>query len=164
MNWADWAIVAVFCVSILISLLRGLVRELLSLLVWLAALIVAMSFYESLAPLLVSFIDTASMRLLTAWLGLFAVVLLIGGLINYSLGKLIKASGLSGTDRFLGVFFGAARGAIVVLAILIILPGLVPVDQDAWWRESLLISEILRFENWARATTTAVIEFLKRWF
>jgi membrane protein required for colicin V production len=164
MNWADWAIVAVFFVSMVISLLRGLVRELLSLLVWLLAFIVAMSFYESLEPLLESFIETASLRFMTAWLGLFAVVLIVGGLINYLLGKLIKVSGLSGTDRFLGVFFGAARAAIVVLAILIILPGLVPVDQDAWWQESLLISEILRFEGWARATTTAAIEFLKRWF
>ena len=164
MNWADWAIVAILGISVLISVMRGFVREAMSLVVWVSALFVAMWLYQDLASWLVEVIGTVSLRLLTAWLVLFAAVLIGGGLLNYLLGKLIRATGLSGTDRFFGVFFGAARGAIVVLAILIMVPEILPIDQDSWWQESLLIPEFLRFEGWARQTASSVIGFFDRLF
>jgi len=163
-NWADWAIVAIFGISVLISLIRGFVREAMSLLVWVSALVVAMVFYQHLAEWLVDIISTPSLRMLTAWLTLFVVVLIVGGIINYLLGKVIEATGLSGTDRFLGALFGAARGIIVVLVILILLPGILPVDQDVWWRESLLIPEFLKFEDWATETGLAVTDFFRQLF
>jgi membrane protein required for colicin V production len=164
MNWVDWAIVGIFGLSVTISLIRGFVREAMSLVVWAAAVIVAMSFYQRLAPWLVDLIASPSLRLLTSWLTLFVIVLILGGLTSYLLAKLIKSTGLSGTDRFLGVFFGIARAVVLVLVVLIVLPEILPVDEDNWWRESMLIPEFLRFESWARETATVVIDFFGRWF
>lgn len=164
MNWADWAIIAVLGASVLISVIRGFVREAMSLVVWAAALAVAMFFYQHLAQWLVDVIDTPSLRFVVAWLVLFIAVLIVGGMVNYLLGQMIRATGLSGTDRLLGVIFGGARGAIVVLVVLIVLPGILPVDEDPWWRESLLVPEFLRFEGWARDTAMTVTQFFRELF
>ena len=164
MNGADWAIMGILSISMLISLIRGFVREAMSLAVWVSAFVAAVLFYQRLAPLLGDLVGTPSLSLLVAWLILFFGVLVVGGLINYLLGKLILATGLSGTDRLLGVVFGAARGCLVVLMILVLLPDVLPVDQDIWWRESLLIPEFLRFEGWARDLFSLLGEFFSRLF
>lgn len=164
MNWVDWAITGLFGLSVTISLVRGFVREAMSLVVWAAAVVVAMSFYQSLAPLWGDLISSPSLRLVASWLALFVAVLIVGGLVSYLLAKLIQTTGLSGTDRFLGIFFGFARAAVLVLVVLIALPEMLPVDEDRWWRESLLIPEFLKFESWARAVATVVMDFFGRWF
>lgn len=164
MNWADWAIIAILCLSMTIGLVRGFIKEAISLAVWVAAVALAMLFYQSLATYLVDIISTVSLRFLAAWVVIFVAVLLFGGLLNYLLGKLVEATGLSGTDRLLGLLFGAARGGIIVITILIILPGLLPVEQDAWWQQSILIPQFLHFEDWAREAAAAVSTLIKQLF
>ena len=143
---------------------RGFVKEAMSLAVWFAAGALAILFYQPLASYLIDIISTASLRFLAAWVAIFVAVLLVGGLLNYLLGKLVDATGLSGTDRLLGLLFGAARGCIIVMVILIILPSLLPVEQDAWWQQSILIPQFLRFEDWAREAATAVSTLIKQLF
>ncbi len=164
MNWADWAIIALICLSMTIGCARGFVKEAMSLAVWFAAGALAILFYQPLASYLIDIISTASLRFLAAWVAIFVAVLLVGGLLNYLLGKLVDATGLSGTDRLLGLLFGAARGCIIVMVILIILPSLLPVEQDAWWQQSILIPQFLRFEDWAREAATAVSTLIKQLF
>ncbi len=161
MTWADWAIIAVLGISALISVVRGFVKEAVSLLIWLAAAVIASIFHDQLAVWMVDLISTPSLRMLTAWVTLFIAVLIVGGILNYLLGKLIEATGLSGTDRLLGLFFGLTRGLIIVMVILIILPEVLPVKQDIWWHESKLIPFFLQYEDWARETGAAVLDFLK---
>lgn len=161
MNWADWAIIGILVISGLISVVRGFVKEVVSLLIWLAAAIIASIFHDQLASLLSGFIDTPSLRILTAWVILFVAVLIVGGLINFLLGKLVEATGLSGTDRLLGLVFGLLRGLVIVMVVLIVLPKVLPVKEDQWWIESTLIPYITHYENWARETGTAIVEFLK---
>ncbi len=161
MTWADWAIIAVLVISALISVVRGFVKEAVSLLIWLAAAVIASIFHDQLAVWMVDLISTPSLRILTAWVTLFVAVLIVGGILNYLLGKLIEATGLSGTDRLLGLFFGLARGLIIIMVILIVLPDILPVKQDIWWHESKLIPFFLQYEDWARETGAAVLDFLK---
>lgn len=161
MTWADWAIIAVLVISALISVVRGFVKEAVSLLIWLAAAVIASIFHDQLAVWMVDLISTPSLRMLTAWVTLFVAVLIVGGILNYLLGKLIEATGLSGTDRLLGLFFGLARGLIIIMVILIVLPDILPVKQDIWWHESKLIPFFLQYEDWARETGAAVLDFLK---
>ena len=149
MNWADWIIVGILGVSCLIGVKRGLVKEALSLLCWVAAFLVAMTFHKPLASLLVDTVQSPSVRLMVSFGGLFVLTLIVGALVNYLIGELVRITGLSGTDRLLGMLFGLARGGAVVLAILLLLPRLVPVDQDIWWRQSVLIPHFIAMEGWA---------------
>ena len=164
MNWADWTIVGIVSLSALISIKRGFVKEALSLLVWITALVVALLFSQRLSLLLTDLISTPSLRYITAFALLFVATLIVGAMVNYLLGELVRMTGLSGTDRLLGMVFGMARGMLVVLAIVILLPSLAPVDTDSWWQESLLISQLLTLETWARAAVTATVEWGSTFF
>lgn len=163
MNWADFTIIGILALSVLISAIRGFVKEVLSLLAWLAAFAVSMLLYEQAANTLLSeVISTPSLRYLAAWAGIFVVVLLAASAINYLLGRMVEATGLSGTDRLLGTLFGATRGLVIVMALLIMVPMVLPVKEDLWWHQSVLIPEFLRFETWARDAASAVSNWLKQ--
>ena len=148
MFWIDILIIGIIALSALISLLRGFVREALSLLTWIAAFWVAWFFFRPLADQL-GLIEVPSIRLGVAYAVLLIGVLLLGALINHFMSQLVNSTGLSGTDRFLGVFFGAARGAVVV-AILILLAGLTPFPQDPWWKDSQLIPYFQDMALWLK--------------
>lgn len=164
MNWADWAIVAIIGFSVLISLVRGFFREALSLIVWVCAFVAASMFYVKGGAWFDAVIPTPSLRYITAWVVIFAGVLIAGAIVNFLIGQLVKSTGLGGTDRLLGMVFGALRGSIIVLALLILVPGVVPVTEDPWWHESLLIPHFLRFENWAVDTTHQILTFFQSLF
>ncbi|MCK9503034.1 MAG: CvpA family protein [Porticoccaceae bacterium] len=164
MNWADWAIVAILGFSILISIVRGFIREALSLLIWAAAFVGATVFHQEMAGYFASLVDTPSLRALVAWVVLFFGILMAGSLLSFLLGQLVETTGLSGTDRLLGSVFGALRGFIVVMVVLIILPGVLPVSQDSWWQNSLLIPYFLACEDWVMDTGSNLLAFFKSLF
>jgi membrane protein required for colicin V production len=149
-NWADWTIVAILGVSCVFSLLRGFVKEALSLAAWICATFVAIAFYERLAALFERWIETPSLRLVLAFAALFIATLLIGAIVNKLVGTLIAASGLGGVDRLLGMVFGLARGLLIVFAIIIWLPLALPVKSDDWWSRSALIPHFESSEGLAR--------------
>ena len=160
MNWADWAIIGIFSLSCLIGLIRGFVREALSLVIWIAAVLVAKVFGGQLEILLIDQIETPSIRLMTAYAVLFIVTLLLGAMLSYLIGALVRATGLSGTDRLLGMVFGAARAFIIVMALLILLPGFIPVNEDEWWAQAQLIPHFLACEEWVKAAYDQVSQWL----
>ena len=164
MNWADWAIIGIFSLSCLIGLIRGFVREALSLVIWVAAVLVARLFGGQLEILLIDQIESPSMRLMTAYAVLFIATLLLGAMLSYLIGALVRATGLSGTDRLLGMVFGAARAFIVVMAILILLPGFLPVNEDDWWKQSKLIPHFLTCEEWVRTAYDQLSQWLMALF
>ncbi len=164
MNWADWTIVGIMGVSTLISLKRGFVKEALSLVIWAAAFVIAMLFRGQLSMLLVDSIATPSVREVVSFGVLFAATLIVGAMVNYLVGELVRMTGLSGTDRLFGMVFGMARGLLIVLAILILLPGIVPVDQDPWWRDSQLIPQFLMMDEWAREAASRFTAFVLSFF
>lgn len=149
MNGADWIIVAVLGISGLVSSMRGFVKEAISLIVWVAAFSIAIAFGPKLSAVLASSIAAESLRLILSFIILFVGTLIVGGLINRVIASLLKVTGLSGTDRLLGMVFGFFRGAIVVVAGLLVLPPLLAVDQELWWHQSVLIPKFLMLEDWA---------------
>lgn len=163
-NWADWVLLAIIGVSSLISIKRGFFKEAISLVVWALAFFVAVTFNERLAVLLEEAIATASIRHLVAFGALFALTLIVGSMVNYLFSELVKMTGLTGTDRALGMVFGLARGVIIVMAVLIFLPMIVPVQQDAWWRDSVLIPEFLLMETWCRDTFSQLMNWVGSFF
>jgi membrane protein required for colicin V production len=148
-TWVDWAIIAIVVVSALISLKRGFVKEALSLVTWIVAGGVAWLFGGALSQYLVDYIDVPSVRVIAACGILFVATLLVGALINFLIGELVRVTGLSGTDRFLGMAFGAARGGLLVV-ILVGLLSLSPVQQDPWWQQSMLLPHFLMVADWSK--------------
>lgn len=148
MNWADYAILGVLGLSVLVSLLRGFVREALSLAVWVAAFWAAFTFADPVAFRLENWVDLPSARLILAFALIFLVVLGVGGFINYLVGQLVDKTGLSGTDRLVGVVFGGARGVALVTAA-VMLAGLTPLPRDPWWQKSRLLPGFERMAVWA---------------
>lgn len=150
-NAADLVILLLILLSACVGLFRGFIREVLSLATWLAAVLLAMMLGQAVGQLLP--LDPALNPWIVRLAGgalVFFLVLVCGGILTHFLAHVAKATGLSGTDRTLGAAFGLFRGAVIVLAILMFLPGLAPVHESAWWQESRLIPGFLAFES--RAT------------
>lgn len=137
MNQVDTAILIVIAISSAFGLWRGFIKEVLSLLSWIAALVVARLYSEPVAGLLVNMIESSSIRYVTAFSILFVMVMLIGTLINHLLNKLLSVTGLKLLDRLMGAVFGVARGVVIILVILFILR--VFVSETEWWQQSTLI-------------------------
>jgi membrane protein required for colicin V production len=136
--WVDYGILGILVLSMALSAWRGFIREALSLASWIAALVVAVAFSDAAAGLLVDHVSVPSVRLIIGFAVLFLITLLVGGLLSYLVSTLVDKTGLSGTDRAVGVIFGLVRG-VGIVAVLVLLAGLTPVPQDPWWNQSLLL-------------------------
>ncbi len=148
-TWVDWAIIAIIAISSLISLKRGFVKEALSLVTWIIAGVVAWMFGGALSQHLTDFIEMPSARVIAGCAILFVATLLVGALVNFLIGELVRVTGLSGTDRFLGMVFGGARGALLVVVLTGLL-SLAPVQQDPWWQQSSLLPHFLMVADWSK--------------
>lgn len=133
----DYLLLFVLAASVVISMLRGLVKEILSLLGWIVAFVVANAYGAALAPLLPSMIPGEAVRLMVAFVALFIGVRILMGLLTLAVDALVKASGLSLADRGLGGLFGLARGLLIVLAAVIVC-GMTDLPQQAFWKDALL--------------------------
>lgn len=138
--WVDYVIIGLIALSALIGFARGLIREVIALAVWGVALAAAWLFHQPAADVLAPWIETPSLRLGAAVLLIVVGVLVAGAILAWLLSILVEKTGLSGTDRLLGVVFGAARGAALV-ALLVFLLALTPITEDPWWDQSRLIGQ-----------------------
>nr|VFK11166.1 MAG: membrane protein required for colicin V production [Candidatus Kentron sp. LPFa]VFK12294.1 MAG: membrane protein required for colicin V production [Candidatus Kentron sp. LPFa]VFK24311.1 MAG: membrane protein required for colicin V production [Candidatus Kentron sp. LPFa]VFK65804.1 MAG: membrane protein required for colicin V production [Candidatus Kentron sp. UNK]VFK70241.1 MAG: membrane protein required for colicin V production [Candidatus Kentron sp. UNK] len=139
MNWVDYVILAIIGISAMISISRGFMSEALSLFGWILAFWIALTFMDVLAVQLSTWISAPSARLVISFFTLLFVTLLLTAMLNRLVTTLVIKTGLSGTDRVLGIVFGIVRG-IVIVVICVLLAGLTTLPRDPWWQESLLIS------------------------
>ncbi|MET3516301.1 MAG: CvpA family protein [Gammaproteobacteria bacterium] len=131
----DWIAVMLIAVSMLMGLWRGLVYEVLSLAGWVAAFLCAQWLAGSLAAVLPFGEPEAPWRYGVAFALIFIVVAFVGGAIASMTRRLVTVAGLRPVDRSLGALFGAARAAVALLAIAVVVHVMAWHDQ-AWWRES----------------------------
>lgn len=155
-TWIDWTITAIIAISALVSLRRGFFKEVLSLVTWIAALFVAWSFAGNLSVHLNDFIETPSIRQITASSILFVVTLLVGGLVNKVFATLVQATGLTGTDRILGMVFGGLRGCLMVV-LLVGLMSFAPLENDLAWKNSTLLPHFIMLADWSKQTVMQVV-------
>lgn len=147
MNWTDYIIIGVLGLSIMIGLWRGLVSEVLALVIWAAAFWVAWIFGPRLAARFGHVIELPSARIIVAYALCFVAVLILGALLRFVVGRLIEGTGLSGTDRLLGMLFGFVRGVLLV-TLLVFLLGFTAFTRDPWWQQSVLLPHFQRAAAW----------------
>lgn len=117
--------------------MRGLLREVLSLLGWVAAFVVANAYGAELALLLPEIIPGSTLRLIVGFIVLFIGVRLLMSLLTMAVDSVVTASGLKVIDRGLGGLFGLGRGVVIVLAVAL-LCGMTAIPQQPFWRGALL--------------------------
>lgn len=139
----DYLVLFVLVCSVLISMLRGLVKEVLSLASWIIALIVANAYGEALAAMLPDVIPGESTKLIVAFIVLVIGTRLLMGLLSRAITELVKATGLSLLDRTLGAVFGLARALVIVLTV-VLLCGTTSIPQQAFWQDALLSPPAVR--------------------
>lgn len=132
----DYIVFAIIGLSIVISLMRGAVREVLSLLGWVLAFYVAKTFASQLVPLLPDAIPSDALKILSAFVILFISVLLIASLLSIALSGMLKKLGLGWVNRFLGAVFGFARGLLIV-SVIVFLAGLTAIPKDPRWTNAM---------------------------
>jgi len=140
MTVVDVVIIFVILLSALFSLIRGFVKEAVSLTTWLLAIWVSAHFSSKLAPMMP--MDSEAVRQVAGFGILFVLTLLIGVLVNVVIARFIKKTGLSSADRLLGVLFGLLRGALIIV-VFVVIGGMTPLPQQEWWQSSGLLH---RFE------------------
>ena len=144
MAWADLAVLAIIGVSAVLSLFRGFVREAIALAGWIAGLWFAFNYYHVGAEWFVRWVESPHIRNVLGFVVLLAAVLVVAGVVARLAGGLVNVTGLGGTDRVLGMIFGAGRGTIIVAGI-VLLAGFMEMGltREPWWRDSVLLP---RFE------------------
>ena len=148
MNELDIAILLVTALSCVFGFWRGFVKEILGLVTWVAALLIAWVGSEGLSGLMANFIETDSVRDVFAFALIFIIVVLLGSVLSRVLVKLLTITGLRFIDCFLGGMFGIARGLIIVLVSILI--SSIFVSETEQWQQSMLIPYGLPVVKWSR--------------
>jgi membrane protein required for colicin V production len=156
----DYVVIAILIISALIGLSRGVVREVLSLTIWALAVILALMFADRLAEVLEGRIAGASMRYVAAFAMIFVTTLLAGGIVQWLVMRLVETTGLSGTDRLIGLLFGGLRGAVVCIVAAIALRPFVA--EQSWWQASRLIPALGKFEADVLSAVSTTSEFVSK--
>lgn len=132
----DYIALLIIGISIVVSMMRGAVREMLAIVGWVVALYTARTYASQLVPLLPPDIPTEPLKVLAAFVILMLGVLLVASLLAIALSSLIKKIGLNWLNRFVGALFGVARGLLIV-CVLVFLAGLTSLPKDARWTNAM---------------------------
>lgn len=179
-NWVDYTIIAIFIISILSGLLRGGVKEIISLLTWIAAFFVGTLFSGPLAAYfsnshtaqsaLTSASSGSGMDVASSQASLFAVgasfcilffgTILIGAVIGYIMNAAVESTGVSIVNRLAGGIFGLGRGYLINL-VIIFLVQLTPMSEQSFWTESVLVRSYQPAVTWLGDRVQPGLESIK---
>jgi len=180
LNWVDNVFLAIFFISAIAGLMRGLVKEVISLITWVAAFVVASLFatpvaqYFTSSQSVQSVVSSASsavgsnaaatsvsmLSVGISYVILFVVTLIVGSIFNYILSKAVEGQGISFFNRLLGAVFGLARGFLLVL-IVVFLVQMTALQQQPWWTQSQLVPSFQPAVTWLNGIVQPSLESLK---
>lgn len=150
----DWSVIGVVLLSVLLAYVRGFTCELIALGAWVLGFIAALAFSPIVGAWLPEFGDSPVLRYIVAFVAIMIAAIVAGALVAWPLSTVIRKSGLGFVDRFLGGVFGAARGAVLVLAFVLI-AGLTALPRQDWWQNAALapplVAAALQFSDWLPA-------------
>ena len=136
MTVVDWILLAVLLVSLLLGAWRGLVYELMSMIGWIAAFILAQWWAPEVAERLPMSSATEPVRYAAAFVLVFVAGAFAGGFLAWLTRKLVEAIGLRPVDRTLGAAFGLVRGLVLLLALAVVMD-MTPMKSSPWWQASV---------------------------
>ncbi len=152
MTVVDIVVIFVIFLSALFSLLRGFVKEAISLATWIIAIWLAATFAPQLADALPSNIESEAARQAIGFGVLFVLTLMVGALVNMLVSQVVKKTGLSGADRIFGVAFGILRGGLIIV-VFVVIGGMTALPEMDWWQSSTLL-------QWFESTAIAIQEYI----
>ncbi len=130
----DWCVIGVMALSMLFAYVRGFTRELIALIAWVVGFFAALAF----SPIVGAWLpDLGVARYLIAFALIMIAAIIVGALVAWPLSSVIRKSGLGFVDRFLGAVFGIARGAVLVMAFVLI-AGVTALPRQDWWQNAAL--------------------------
>lgn len=136
MTGFDYVVITIVLASVLLGVWRGVVGEIIALAAWVLAFFAAKWWGAEVAQLFFTgLIADPALRIVAAWVTVFVAVLILMALVRLAVRGLLKALGLSLSDRLLGIIFGLARGLIIVF-VLVAVGGMTSVPKERWWREA----------------------------
>jgi len=147
--WIDYVIIGLVSSGLIIGLVRGFSLEFFSLVFWLLAIGIGLSFSSEFSVFLDSTISNPLPKIAASFLSLFLITLIVGSLIRMLLGEAINKSKLTFADRLGGMIFGIAHGMVIVV-VLVMLAGLTALPDDLWWKESKLLPPFQLCAIWLR--------------
>lgn len=146
-HWIDYAIILVVGLSVITGLVRGFVKELIALSVWIIALWIGFKYSSDVSALLKPYIPDNTLRGALSFIALLFGVLLAGGLLSTAFSFILNRSALKGTDRLLGMGFGFLRGTVIV-ALLIGVVNLTSLATNADVKDSVLYARVQPLSKW----------------
>lgn len=149
MIWIDYVIIGLVFNALIIGFVRGFSLELFSLVLWVLATGVGLSFSREFSFFLESTIHNPLPKIAASFTLLFLITLIVGSLIRMLLGESIKKPELTFTNRFGGMIFGVVHGMAIVV-VLVMLAGLTSLPQGLWWKESKLLPPFQLCAIWLR--------------
>lgn len=157
----DYSVVMVVAASLLLGMWRGVVGEIIALVAWILAFLAARAWGAELAQAFSAIADPA-LRVVAGWIAVFVIVLIAMALLRLIVQGLLKALGMTVTDRLLGVMFGVARGLIIVMAFVAV-GGMTSLPKEKWWSEAYfaapLETAVLASRPWLPADVAKRIRF-----
>ncbi len=139
--------IAVLAASTLVSLVRGIVKEVLSLAAWVVAFGVAWYYANGVAKMFSAYLHVAWLRYVASFLIILLATLLLASMFSRFLSMVVKTSGMGLGDRLWGMVFGLARGVLVVSLLTVVISAM-PVRDEPWWKESVLLPYFLGATHW----------------
>jgi len=137
MTYFDYVVIGILTVSLLFGLWRGVVGEVVALIAWVTGVIAAVEYGGVVGNAIFAGISDPAVRMLAGCAVAFVGVLVAMALVRIAVRSMVKALGLTVTDRLLGMLFGIVRGALVVL-LLVGLGGMTSAPTQVWWRQATL--------------------------
>ena len=152
MTVVDVVVIFVIFLSALFSLIRGFVKEAISLATWIIAIWLAATFAPKLAAVLPASLESEAVRQAVGFGVLFILTLIVGGIVNMLISQVVKKTGLSGADRVFGVAFGVLRGALIII-VFVVIGGMTPLPDAEWWQSSVLL-------QWFESAAIVIQEYI----
>ena len=152
MTVVDIVVIFVIFLSALFSLIRGFVKEAISLATWIIAIWLAATFAPKLAAALPNSLESEAVRQAVGFGVLFVLTLMVGALVNMLITQVVKKTGLSGADRIFGVAFGTLRGGLIII-VFVVIGGMTPLPDADWWQSSVLL-------QWFESAAIVIQEYI----